>query len=58
GQLHQQSLSYFNAAVTLGNFHSQLWQKRAPPFAVPTAVDVMVSGTYSRFPKLGKFLCI
>eukprot|EP01134_Creolimax_fragrantissima_P002533 CFRG2533T1 len=52
-QLHNQSLSYFHSAVTLGNFHNQLWQKRTPSFAVPTAVDVLVSGSYTRFPKLG-----
>lgn len=47
---HQHLQLYGLSADSLGEFHFSLWTKRAPMYAVPTAVDVLTTGTYKRLP--------
>lgn len=51
-QLAQQGQHYAMTGGYLRNFHSMLWEKRAPAYAVPTAVDVLSTGEYARFPAM------
>ena len=49
-KLGEQGSLYALTGGYLRNFHSMLWEKRAPVCAVPTAVDVLTTGSYQRFP--------